>query len=212
MPLPVQNPNATDALQRAYDIVGRIKLALDEVVVPVHVVGEVPSADQFHPEEYQQAGIGWFSGFKSEAAGGVGVNSACCLTNPADSGVVAVIHEIYTALFGATAPQIMNLKVQVPSGAEAFTAAQTGAPRDTRFLPLNPGPSACTIGSVAHAGPIGGRVLEHLRFATGGEETASFRAPVVLAPGDRCVVQITADDEGCLAGFIWTEVRLPRRQ
>jgi len=45
MPTPIQRPEQALALAKAYNIKGKLPLMLDEVVVPVHIVGELdPSA------------------------------------------------------------------------------------------------------------------------------------------------------------------------
>lgn len=49
MPKPIQRPEQALALARAYNIKGKLPLVLDEVVVPVHIVGELDPAEWTPP-------------------------------------------------------------------------------------------------------------------------------------------------------------------
>lgn len=193
MPKPVQTPGPGLALSRLYGLKGKVGLTLDEVVVPVHVIGQ----------SFQNEGP-VYSGSQLSPAGGAGQCSGVGLLNPADSGVLATIIAFRGAtLAGAGSPW----QVRVERGTSLpNTSGTTFQPTDLRIVAA----SSCfvttydTTGEPAITGPVlhGLTTLEPIDVL--------LEVPFTLPPGTQFVMNaaLAAANQAFRGNIVWRETPL----
>jgi len=125
-PLPIQEAVTSAQLAELYRVQGKLGLSLDEVVVPVVLVGNLlaasPNADPVASGPRDCAG-----GIKL-SANGFSVNVIVGLDNPVGSGVVAVITKTELALDVRTpSPNLFEAQLAIPVVPLALGAAPHSA-------------------------------------------------------------------------------------
>ena len=91
MPKPIQDPTVGQLLQRAFGLVGRVRPALDEVIIPVVNVADLAKGSEVPLTRRASASFG-------EAAGGAGVHIVARLEVPPN--IIAVVERIIARTTG----------------------------------------------------------------------------------------------------------------
>lgn len=129
---PIQNPRVAQALQSAFNIVGRLRPQLEEFVVPTVLLGDLGQNQPPYVSRHAVFNV-------SAAAGGVGNRFTARFEVPA--GALARVDRIH--LQSSVNPN--NLRVHFPGNAATIAAQATVSPKryaDGRLLPGSATPSA----------------------------------------------------------------------
>lgn len=198
MPQPAQTGPLAQRLAQVFKLHGKLPLSLDEIVVPVVLVGDV-SDELEQLEELEVAGAG------STGVPAAGTRRALYLVNPIDSGVIAFLERIRITVFvgaGASTTGQVDLAsnsrgIAVAAGDVDFTDRRVGG--DPRLLIERSGDSA---------GPVVGAGATDLFFSAPHEQLVQIEAHAVLLPGNSIVVDPGTADTPMQCSFSWREQQI----
>jgi hypothetical protein len=196
VPAPIQRGSEALALSKHYNLKGKLPLQLDEVIVPVHIVGELGDANG------------------RECAGTVGDPAVAAqrsnvgLENPFDSGIVALVTGILPVGNG-TAWDAAIRKEDASATGDSFIAVDTSQTGFTRDL-SDRSAAICSVvlrtaasgagTPTAQSGPI------QSVFATADGLSLFNPQTYRLPPGSRLWVAGNNDNQAVGAGFLWVEL------
>lgn len=190
MPIPIQNATVWARLQRAFGLLGRHKLLLDEIVVPVALVEDLSGVEVLLEKRYAQGG---------DTQGAVAGNSTRVqIFNPAGSGILV---ELYQAVAGASGAGVINWGPVVA----VLAGSISGTWQDRRLTPASV-PAALIQTDNNPAGPV---LVNPLKLNQLGNTAVLFRCDVTLLPGTGFVFEGHTVNTSISAGFWWVESALP---
>jgi len=169
MPRPVQRGDFALELSRTYGLKGKLPLVLDEVIVPVHIVGSLTDS----PETSTDRMMSQVQISAADLANSSRVN----LVNPLQSGVLLLVDgwSVHTAT-----PQAILVDGFRPADVGAGFA---GDPRDLRSQ--FPGATQFGVGALqATVGAIVAGTRVDAYFLTGTNSYEPPRTPLVILPPD----------------------------
>lgn len=189
MPLPIQNPKASNLLTSFFGLVGRPSLSLDEIVVPIALVTDLEDPFSSGAVERRLAAGSSFMGAT------VGGNSSVQLLNPANSGVIVGVRRIFITL--GTAGVIARVNFLDTALATAETAVDW---RDRRIT----GQPVGLMFREAPAGAPGTSAL--IRAGTDGGGLLTIADPrYILGPGQGIVVTTATQNMDVTVTYFWEE-------
>lgn len=125
------------------------------------------------------------------------------LQNPVDSGVLAVVEEVYALVITPGVTITLAVGDTVTSAPDNFV---NGRHRDSRW-PFDK-PSTCLLFSHSVNTTIGTAVSDRLSPSSGSGSSLLWTMRFVLDPGSQLVVRPGTDNEALTCGFVWRERRL----
>ena len=199
MPVQINTPSVTSALQRALNFKGRFVPALDEIIVPVYVLQDPGPA----------AAIRTSVGAAVSGSGAASLWGFVELSNPSNSGVIAVVSgaAVNRDSSGVSINAIQPLVVNVRQGAYGGTEDEVQF-RDSRV----PGKPVCTVKFGQGTGSAPDGPIKLRLDLTGYEITAGspdMRQPLaVLLPGWSVAVTHAVVDDVLkfVVNFNWLEI------
>jgi len=192
MPEKIQTPSVSQALTQEYSIKGRLRLALDETVVPVTVVGNVS------PDLYRPCGVALRI---APLANNFNIQQ---LINPAGSGVIAYLDRV-TAASSVNSGQnyfLEDVPVDVAATASGFFLDR----RETPAAPDQKRPNVLLYTDqrlVALAGDLVGRAQQ---AATG--QSIIDLSGFTLMPGTGFAISCDLINSKLECSFVWRERQL----
>lgn len=171
MPLTIQDDKASGELARQFGLKGRVQTALDEIIVPVTIVGDFAGRSPYAPR-------GLVADSQTAGASGVGRNGGLFIA-PAPGTVLVVEYLKFLNTTGVT--QTLEIRVARPADVAAATIIGTSASvslngrmRTTGFAPQGMATSSTFHNAGAAVGALFDRVYSHssdrnlkLRFPRG---------------------------------------------
>lgn len=194
MPVNVNSIRQSNALRKAFGVLGGFRIRLDETVVPVAVV------DTFDSDGFKAAGGGIEQG-----AGGVGVMNVHALANPPDSGVLLRVDEITVS--SGTAGNLTYF-FGIHAGAAGLAAPGVGG---LSFLDMRGSnavnqfvPAGQVVEGTSGAGGVAGSLVG-IVTSSAVARPSSISLPYRLTPGFTAVVQIQDDNVELNSSWAWSE-------
>ena len=195
----------SSALQGRYETRGEAPIfALGSELFPV-----VGASDSWmDPELHFGSGsrLAWFNTALQPTAG----QFACShLTNPANSGVIAVVQRVVMVNRAAAATVRQTMRVE--GGPLSVAAGAAGVVRDSRYgfgttAAVGTARTSLSAGSISLAALVGAQVFSCLLTAT--RPTIVFDIPVVLGPGSRLWVTGGSVDVQVETTYVWRERKI----
>lgn len=204
MPKGIQEGQTPEALRKKFGIVGGLSgMSIDEVIVPVVMVGDVASKQQ--PTEVRAVLA------EDDQAAVAAQRSMVAIFNPADSGVILTLERVMLRLNPATSfvkIQFWDNPLLAPGPWNA--AANAATFRDRRIGGLNLGPPY-PAGYMAHISnavlPAAG-TLATIVCAANGTNAVPIPIDYTAIPGTGIVFGTGANNLGLAVTAWWTERRL----
>lgn len=195
MPLPVQTPGPSSQLQRDFGLQGRVRLQIDETVVPVRLIADRPRA--------------YFSGAVGISAGGVGIRTEIALVNTFAAQQVeaddVLIHA--TEFWSATAQRIDVVMPSAPGIAGFSNVTSEG--------PVSPpwGSPRSAFQSKNTAAATAGTVIYRVNTVSAAAEESLYRVwPFPLQVPGRVsgrqrslIFRPNLDDRDLTIALLWSE-------
>lgn len=175
MPLKVQRPAAAVALANEYGTLGKLQLALDEIIVPVSLVSDLTE------DPWVDYGVGGKLG-----QSGAGNNWKMQLWNPLLSGVACRLKIAAWSLLGiATGADAANLfRSWGEIGITGFGAGYKINYLDDLRPPVSTfGRSSTVCRTVASAGLITGESVGHIAGYARNQGPMTFETGFIITPG-----------------------------
>lgn len=192
----IQTPQHVQELQAEFKVREQFGLELLETVQPTYQLGRQKIASTGYPRKAMAVIAG--------GAGGVGENTECSLTCPADIGILILLEEIWIRDIGG------SVGMRIWNGAALADVATIETSKNFRD------------GRITAASPDGIiRTSDPLTAAPNGDEVASisvladdtiiFKPEIILGGGAFFLVRQSTANVGLTVTMLWTEFLLEDR-
>lgn len=192
----IQTPQHVQELQAEFKVREQFGLELLETVQPTYQLGRQKIASTGYPRKCM--------GVVSAAAGGAGTNIENIITMPADTGIIALLEQIWVEDIGGRVTFRMTDGV---APATVSSTPDTARYRDTRLLANRPG-AAFSVANPLTAAANGEFVAQVACLA---DDTRIFDFDVILGGGEYFLTRQSTANAGMTTTFLWTEFLLEDR-